>query len=71
MKKKCQCPYKGNAPPWPESLYSEEEKVGMNHKPNECKCTNDIRLYQRGNRKLYLCSRCHLPGDMEIKAEKE
>jgi len=61
--KKCECPELGATPMGLESWYSEEEKSGMNHAPNKCKGTNRILQYDRGNKKLYLCSCCHLFGD--------
>ena len=67
MKHKCECPFKGNAPSYMEDFYSEEEKIGMNHKPNECKCTNDLKQYIRNGKKIWLCSCCCLFGDKEVK----
>ena len=63
---KCECDGKGFVTPEREYQYSEEEKSGMNHEPNECKGTNEIKLYQRGDKKLYLCSCCNVFGDKEI-----
>lgn len=63
---KCQCPEKGVTPPERESMYAPEEKSGMNHEPNKCNGTNEIKLYERDGRKLYLCSCCYLSGDKEI-----
>jgi len=67
MKKlKCQCPKNASVPKEDEFMYAEEEKSGMNHKPGECKGTNKIALYKRGDKKLYLCSCCRLIGDEEL-----
>ena len=63
---KCQCPIKGSVPPEIEYMYSEEEKIGMNHEPNECKCTNNIKKYKRGDKELYLCSCCVIEGDERL-----
>jgi hypothetical protein len=65
-KHKCQCPETSKVSPEREHLYSEEEKSGMNHKPGECKGTNDIKKYRRGDKELYLCSCCVLFGDIEL-----
>lgn len=66
---KCQCPIEGNVPLNHQYMYSEAEKSGMDHKPGKCKGTNDIKLYKRGTKKLYLCSCCRLIGDVEVKNE--
>lgn len=64
---KCQCPDEGIVPPEGESMYSEEEKTGMNHEPNKCKGTNDIQLYKRKGKTLYLCSCCCTFNDKLLK----
>ena len=64
--RRCECPTKGFVYPSDESMYSEEERSGMNHKPNECQGTNEVKLYKRGDRKLWLCSCCYLGGDEEV-----
>ena len=63
---KCQCPEKGEVPVYREDQYSDEEKSGMNHKPNECKGTNEVKLYVRDEKKLWLCSCCNVMGDTEL-----
>ena len=60
---KCECPEVGQVSSGDEGMYSPEEKSGMNHKPNECKGTNKIKLHKRDGKKLYLCSCCNMPGD--------
>lgn len=62
---KCQCPIKAEVSIGRECLYSDEEKTGMNHEPNKCLGTNDIKKYRRGKLELYLCSCCFLSGDIE------
>lgn len=71
MKNKCQCPETSVMGEEFSSWYSEEEKIGMNHKPNECECINELKLYQRGDKRLWLCSCCVLSGDKEIKFIEE
>jgi len=61
---RCECPAVSSVPKSRESEYSKEEKSGMNHKPNKCPCTNEVKKYKRGNKILYLCSCCHLTGDI-------
>ena len=59
---KCQCPLESNGGlgiGW----YSPEEYSGVVHKPNKCKGTNEIKLYERNGKKLYLCSCCVVFGD--------
>ena len=71
MKIKCQCPDTADANKMIYPLdFSKEEKLGMFHEPNKCKCTNDLKLYKRGNKKLWLCSCCHIFGDEEVENNK-
>jgi len=66
IKHKCECPTKGVLKEGMESWYDEElELPFVNHKPNECKCTNELKRYKRGNKKLWLCS-CCVHGDILI-----
>lgn len=72
MKKiKCECPLEGNVSPSMVDMYSEEEKAGMYHKPNKCKGTHNLKKFRRGKKKLWLCSCCTLPGDIEIKKKEK
>ena len=64
---KCQCPILGYVSTERESQYTKEEKSGMNHKPNKCKGTNNIKPYKRNGKKLYLCSCCYFGDDKLIK----
>ncbi len=66
MKKICECPQKGVVPREREFMYTEEEKSGMNHEPNKCNGTNEIKKYKRDDKELYLCSCCYLFGDIEL-----
>lgn len=69
---RCQCPKLGEVLPEREYLYAVEEKSGMNHKPNKCKGTNNIKKYRRGdNTEVYLCSCCTTIDDVEIKGRKK
>mgnify|MGYP001587406960 CR=1 FL=1 len=63
---KCQCDSLAQVEQEREHLYSDEEKSGMNHKPNKCKGTNNIKKYRRGDKELYLCSCCDLFEDIKI-----
>ena len=60
---RCQCPTKGYVPEERMYMYSPEEKSGMNHSPGKCKGMNEIKLYERDGKKLFLCSCCHVFGD--------
>ena len=72
-KDKCECP--SNAilmEGWEDTYDKEKELPFVTHKPNECKCTNELRLYKRKGKKLRLCSNCVYPGeDIEIKEEAD
>ena len=61
--KKCECPYEADGS-MPTSAYSLKEIPAQKHKPNKCKCTNDLAVYKRGKIKFTLCSGCFLPGDV-------
>lgn len=64
---KCQCDQEGKLG-CPESWYDAElELPYVNHKPNECRCTNDLKLYKRGGKQLWLCSICWTSNDKEVK----
>jgi len=63
---KCECPEKGITPIEREGMYSEEEKSGMNHEPNECLGTNEIKKWERSGKVINLCSCCNLPGDLPL-----
>ena len=66
-KTKCECPEKERIVPSRLDQYLEEElKGGVNHEPNECKGANNIKWYDRNGKKLWLCSRCCLLGDVEL-----
>lgn len=66
--KKCQCDLDSSNNPNPAKMYSEKEKIGMYHKPNECKCTNGLKKYLRKGKKIWLCSCCNLEDeDKEVK----
>ena len=67
---KCECPEKGYTPLERQSMYSPEEKSGMNHLPNECAGTNEVKKYRRVDKEMYLCSCCNLFGDELISDER-
>lgn len=69
---RCECPYDEVISKDRECLYSDEEKKnGLNHKANECKCTNDLKQYIRHGKAIWLCSKCHTFGDEEVKGNQQ
>lgn len=66
MNKYCECPEIGELGCSILQYDAETEAPYVNHKPNECKCTNDLQLYNRKGKNIYLCSICNLPGDILI-----
>ncbi len=64
--RRCECPARGEVSTQRSTLYSEEERPGMNHAPNKCHGTYQLAQYRRGNRVLWLCSCCNLPGDVLV-----
>ena len=67
-KLKCECDDTGIVTPDREYQYSEEEKSGMNHAPNKCKGTNEIKKYKRNGKVLWLCSCCDMFSDVLIQS---
>lgn len=62
----CECPHEGFLNPDIKNLYhSELESPFVIHPPGKCECTNNLRLYNRGGKKLLLCSICTILGDKE------
>lgn len=61
---KCQCPDDGILKAEIAFMYNPvTERPFVNHEPGKCKCSNEIKQYKRGKKKLWLCSCCHLSGD--------
>ena len=48
----------------PASWYSPEERPGMFHKPDKCRCTANLRQFKRGKKILTLCSVCDCLSDI-------
>lgn len=67
---KCQCNLTGILRNKMIEWYdSKKELPFVEHKPNECKCTNDLKKYNRKDKLLYLCSCCVLCEDKEVKGD--
>jgi hypothetical protein len=66
----CECPDEGILRPGWASTYNEiTELPYVNHKPGKCQCTNELILYQRGEKTLWLCSCCVCLGDKEARPD--
>ena len=64
---RCECNMDSTLSPSEAYKYDEDTELPfVNHKPNECKCRNDLRQYIRDGKKIWLCSCCCLFGDEEI-----
>lgn len=68
MKKiKCECGETGKLNSMIADWYDQEKELPfVNHKPNECKCVNNLKKYIRNGKKVWLCSCCCLSSDKEI-----
>ena len=56
---KCQCKNKGKLLPHMADWYDKEkERPFVNHKPNECRGTNELTKYYKDGKKIWLCSCC-------------
>lgn len=65
---KCQCNTESILRTDMRHLYHPTKELPfVNHKPNECKCTNDLKQYIREDKKIWLCSCCCLAFDKEVK----
>lgn len=54
---KCECPVEGVLRPEMASWYHDSRELPfVNHEPGECKCTNELELYERDGKQLTLCS---------------
>lgn len=62
---KCQCS-KQRRRSILDFLTADKELKYLYHKPNECNCKTDLKLYKRGTLKLWLCKYCCFPDDIEI-----
>lgn len=72
MKARCECPNKGTLFNDLLPLYDPKTELPfVEHKPNECKCTNGLKRYNRDGKILWLCSCCVLGGtDRLIEGEE-
>lgn len=62
---RCECPF-NSVGLMPEDMYAPEELNARVHKAHKCPGTNDLALYRRGDRTLWLCSCCCMPGDVRL-----
>ena len=69
--RKCECDEEGVLKKELAPLYDiENELPYVNHKPNKCKCKNDLKQYIRNGKKIWLCSCCCLSTDKEVQKEE-
>lgn len=63
LNEKCECDNVG-IQSWPDKWYDDElELPYVNHAPHQCRCTNNLRLFERDGKQLLLCSCCFLSTD--------
>ena len=66
----CECPEKSQSGFNPFALFASYDPVTeepfRNHEPGQCKCTNELKQYRRGDAILTLCSMCHTSKDKPI-----
>jgi hypothetical protein len=57
--KKCECNCRARlVSGWEDTYDPELELPFVNHEPGECKCTNELKEYEREGKKVWLCSNC-------------
>ena len=66
----CECMEEGILKEGMASWYDEETELPfVNHKPGECKCTNELKQYWRDGKKIWLCSCCCVFADKEVEED--
>ncbi len=64
---RCQCPEEGVLTPGYEGWYDRETELPfVKHDPGQCQCVNNLRLFKRDGKQMWLCSCCCMPGDERI-----
>ena len=59
VKDKCECKHEGKLLPGMAGQYDTEKELPfVAHKPGECKCTNELKEYNRDGETITLCSCC-------------
>lgn len=66
-RQKCECGHIGSVSEDRLHLYAPGvERPFVNHEPGKCRCTNDLKLYRRDGKAVWLCSICNIFGDTPI-----
>ncbi len=59
MEIKCECQKTGSLRSGMSGAYDTKKELPfVNHKPGQCKCTNDLQEYEKNGKKVTLCSCC-------------
>ena len=70
IKNKCECDSTGILYEYQADQYDPATELPfVTHNPNECQCTNELKLYRRNNKLITLCSCCCLYSDEEVPHE--
>ena len=66
--RKCECENEGILDPDYADLYDAETELPyVNHKPGECRCTNELAQYRTSGGVIrWLCSCCHTFGNERL-----
>lgn len=59
----CECNHVGIRVKAFDCLYTRAENKAREHQPGQCIGTIGLKLYNRGGKKLWLCSCCNLVSD--------
>lgn len=69
--KRCECDAEGVLKDYMINMYHPTKELPfVNHKPNKCRCKNDLRQYIRNKKVVWLCSCCCLFTDREVQEEE-
>lgn len=68
----CQCDQEGLLNRAMAHWYDPETELPfVDHQPGGCRCTNELKQYRREDQVLWLCSCCHLSGDVLVEGAAE
>ena len=69
---KCECDQEGQANPMIAHLYDPDTELPfVRHQPGECRCTNDLKQYERDGKVMWLCRCCWLPDDKLVDRDRD
>lgn len=63
----CECDHTGKLGPGMGGMYDPVTELPfVDHEPGKCECRNELHLYIRDGKRVYLCSCCNMSGDLLV-----